>query len=139
MKEFGLKLHPEKTRLIEFGRHAAASRRAAGSGKPETFNFLGFTHIAAKTRKGRFTVRRKTSGKRQQRKLQAINRELRRRFQNPVPETGRWLRQVLQGYFQYYAVPYNLDALNHFRYVVARTWLRSLRRRSQKGRRLTWE
>jgi len=139
LKKFGLRLHPEKTRLIEFGRHAAARRRAAGLSKPETFNFLGFTHIGSKTRKGRFTVRRKTIGKRQQRKLQAIKRELRRRFQAPVPETGRWLRQVLQGYFQYYAVPYNLDSLNHFRYVVARMWLRSLRRRSQKGRRLTWE
>lgn len=138
--QFGLNLHPGKSRRIEFGRHAAARRKAAGLGKPETFNFLGFTHIAAKTRSGNFVIRRRCIGRRQRRKLQEIKRELRRRFQDPVPETGRWLRQVLQGYYQYYAVPYNLDALNQFRYVVGRMWLWTLRRRSQKARRhLTWE
>jgi len=137
---FGLNLHPGKSRRIEFGRYAAARRKAAGLGKPETFNFLGFTHITAETRNGRYVIRRRTIGKRQRRKLQEIKRELRRRFQDPVPETGRWLRQVLQGYYQYYAVPYNLDALNQFRYEVGRAWLRTLRRRSQKARRhLTWE
>jgi group II intron reverse transcriptase/maturase len=140
LSQFGLNLHPGKSRLIEFGRHAASRRKAAGLGKPETFDFLGFTHIAAKTRNGRFVIRRRTIGKRQRRKLQEIKRELRRRFQDPVPETGRWLRQVLQGYYRYFAVPYNLDALNQFRYEVGRAWLRALRRRSQKARRnLTWE
>ncbi len=140
LKEFGLTLHPEKSRRIEFGRHAAARRKAAGLGKPETFTFLGFTHIAAKTRKGGFVIRRKTIGKRLRRKLQEIKRELKRRYQDPVPETGRWLRQVLQGYYRYFAVPYNLDCLNQFRYEICRIWLRTLRRRSQKARRtLTWE
>jgi group II intron reverse transcriptase/maturase len=140
LRQFGLNLHPGKSRQIEFGRHAAARRKAAGLDKPETFNFLGFTHIVTKTRNGRFVIRRRTIGKRQRRKLQELKRELRRRFQDPVPETGRWLRQVLQGYYRYFAVPYNLDALNQFRYEVSRAWLRALRRRSQKARKhLTWE
>ena len=134
LSKFGLTLHPGKSRLIEFG------RQAVGLGKPETFNFLGFTHIAAITRGGRFVIRRRTVGKRLRRKLQEIKRELRRRFQDPVPETGRWLRQVLQGYYRYFAVPYNLDSLNLFRYEIGRAWLRALRRRSQKARKhLTWE
>ncbi|MFU8891936.1 MAG: hypothetical protein ACNA76_09890, partial [Anaerosomatales bacterium] len=107
---------------------------------PETFNFLGFTHIAAKTRSGRFVIRRKSIGKRLRRKLHEIKKELRRRFNRPVPEVGRWLRQVLQGIYQYAAVPYNVDTLNQFRYEVSRAWLRALRRRSQKARKgLTWE
>jgi len=118
LKQFGLTLHPEKSRLIEFGRHAAARRKAAGQGKPETFNFLGFTHIASKTRHGRFTIRRKSIGKRLRSKLQEIKSELRRRFREPVPETGRWLRRVLQGYYQYFAVPYNFGALSQFRYEL---------------------
>jgi hypothetical protein len=109
-------------------------------GKPETFTFLGFTHIASKTRNGRFVIRRKTLGKRLRRKLREIKRELRRRFQDPVPETGRWLRQVLQGYYRYFAVPYNLDTLNLFHFEIGRAWLRALRRRSQKARRkLSWD
>jgi hypothetical protein len=140
LSRFGLSLHPSKSRLIEFGRHAASRRKAAGLGKPETFDFLGFTHIASKTRNGRFVIRRKTVGKRLRRKLREIKRELRRRFHDPVPETGRWLRQVLQGYYRYFAVPYNLDVLNQFRYVVSQAWLKALRRRSQKARRhLSWE
>jgi hypothetical protein len=140
LSQFGLKLHPSKSRLIEFGRHAASRRKAAGLGKPETFNFLGFAHIAAITRGGRFVIRRRTVGKRLRRKLHEIKRELRRRFQDPVPETGRWLCQVLQGYYRYFAVPYNLDALNLFRYEIGRAWLRALRRRSQKARKhLSWE
>jgi RNA-directed DNA polymerase len=140
LSRFGLTLHPEKTRLIEFGRRAATRRKAEGQGKLETFDFLGFTHIAAFTRKGNFVIRRKTIRKRQQRKLREIKRELRRRFQRPVPETGRWLRQVLQGYYRYFAVPYNLDMLNKFRFEIGGAWLRALRRRSQKARRgLTWE
>jgi group II intron reverse transcriptase/maturase len=140
LSAFGLKLHPVKSRLLEFGRHAASRRKAAGLGKPETFTFLGFTHIASKTRSGRFVIRRKTIGKRLRRKLREIKRELRRRFQDPVPETGRWLRQVLQGYYRYFAVPYNLDTLNLFHYEIGRAWLRALRRRSQKARRnLSWD
>ncbi len=140
MGEFGLTLHPTKSRMLQFGRHAAAQRRAAGRGKPETFTFLGFTHIASKTRRGHFVIRRLTVAKRQRRKLHDIKRELRRRFQDPVPETGRWLRRVLQGYYRYFAVPYNLDSLNTFQYQVARLWWSALRRRSQKAhKRLTWE
>ena len=140
LSQFGLTLHPVKSRLLEFGRHAAPRRKAAGLGKPETFTFLGFTHIASKTRNGRFVIRRKTIGKRLRRKLREIKRELRRRFQDPVPETGRWLRQVLQGYYRYFAVPYNMDTLSLFHYEIGRAWLRALRRRSQKARRnLSWD
>ncbi len=108
---FGLSMHPEKTRLLEFGRRAAIRRKRAGLAKPETFDFLGFTRIASRNRHGRFTVRRLTIAKRQRRKLHEIKRELRRRFNRPVPETGMWLRQVLQGYYQYFAVPNNLDSI----------------------------
>jgi len=121
LERFGLSLHPDKSRVIEFGRHAAARRRAAGLGKPETFNFLGFTHIAAKTRRGRFVIRRQSIGKRLRRKLHEIKKELRRRFHCPVPEVGRWLRQVLQGIYQYAAVAYNVDTLNQFRFERT-TW-----------------
>ncbi len=139
LSKFGLTLHPGKSRLIEFGRHAA-SRKAASAGKPETFTFLGFAHIANRTRNGRFVIRRKTIGKRRRRKLQEIRRELRRRFQDPVPDTGRWLRQVLQGYYQYFAVPYNVDTWSQFRFILSRDWFRLLRRRSQKARKgMTWE
>lgn len=139
LQRFGLDLHPDKSRLLEFGRHAAARRRSAGKGKPDTFAFLGFTHIASRTRKGRFVIKRRTVCKRQRRKLQELKRELRRRRTDPVPATGRWLRRVLQGYYQYFAVPYNVDQLSQFRYDLACIWLRTLRRRSQKGRRLTWD
>ncbi|MGH8470448.1 MAG: reverse transcriptase domain-containing protein [Gammaproteobacteria bacterium] len=135
--DFGLQLHSEKTRLLEFGRFAVAR---AGQGKPETFNFLGFTHLCSQTRTGRFTIRRRTIAKRRRAKLQAIKTELRRRMHASVPETGRWLRSVLQGYYHYFAVPYNLDALNQLRYEVGRAWRHMLRRRSQKARKhLTWE
>ena len=140
LSQFGLTLHSRKSRLIEFGRHAATRRKATGLGKPETFNFLGLTHMAAKTRNGCFVIRRRTIGKRLDRKLQEIKRELRRRLQDPVPETRRWLSQVLQGYYHYFAVPCNLDALNKYRYGIGRAWLRALRRLSQQARRhLTWE
>jgi Rad3-related DNA helicase len=139
LQRFGLDLHPDKSRLLEFGRHAAARRRSAGTGKPDTFAFLGFTHIASQTRKGRFVIKRRTVCTRQRRKLQELKRELRRRHADPVPTTGRWLRHVLHGYYQYFAVPYNVDQLSQFRYDLARIWLRTLRRRSQKGRRLTWD
>jgi group II intron reverse transcriptase/maturase len=130
LKQFGLTLHPKKSRLLAFGR---------GVAEPETFQFLGFTHIASKTRQGRFVIRRKTVNKRLRRKLRELKRELRQRLHDPVSETGQWLKQVLQGYYQYYAVPYNLDCLNQFRYELSRAWLRTLRRRSQKARSLTWE
>jgi RNA-directed DNA polymerase len=139
MRKFGLELHPEKTRLIEFGRYAEGNRARRGEGKPETFDFLGFTHICGKTRKGSwFVVRRQTVKKRLRRKLQEIRRELRRRWHEPIAGTGSWLRSVVQGYFNYHAVPGNFAALQMFRREVARAWLMALRRRSQRHR-LPWE
>jgi group II intron reverse transcriptase/maturase len=136
---FGLELHAEKTRLIEFGRNAARDRKARGLGKPETFQFLGFTHVCGKTRKtGRFKLRRITDSKRVRAKLLAVKREMARRMHQPVPEQGRWLTGVLRGHYQYYAVPDNIEALRAFREGLVRHWLRSLRRRSQRSR-MTWE
>jgi RNA-directed DNA polymerase len=138
LAEFGLELNAEKTRLIEFGRHAARDRKARGLGKPETFQFLGFTHICAKTRKsGRFKLRRITDAKRMRAKLLAIKREMWKRMHHPVPEQGRWLARVLSGHYNYYAVPDNIEALSAFRYLLIRRWFKSLRRRSQKHR-LDW-
>jgi group II intron reverse transcriptase/maturase len=137
LRSFNLELHPEKTRLIEFGRFAASNRTERGQGKPETFNFLGFTHICDKTKKGRFIVLRQTMRKRKAAKLRAIKEELRRRLHDPVSEVGRWLGAVVRGHFQYYGVPRNSPALRHFRCRVIRMWYRSLRRRSQKTR-VTW-
>jgi group II intron reverse transcriptase/maturase len=139
LQKFGLELHPDKTRLIEFGRHAAENRKRRGEGKPEVFNFLGFTHMCGKTRKtGRFIVRRKTIQKRLSAKLNELKVELRRRWHQPVAEVGKWLRSVVQGYFNYHAVPGNMDSLNSFRAQVIWRWHRALRRRSQRDRR-TWE
>ncbi len=135
--KFGLELHPGKTRLIEFGRHAARNRAARGEGKPETFAFLGFTHICATSRSGRFWVRRKTDSKRVRAKLAEVKAEIRRRRCLPIPEQGRWLASVVRGHQAYYAVPGNSDAVNAFRTQVTRHWLKALRRRSQKSR-LTW-
>jgi len=135
--KFGLELHPEKTRRIEFGRFAEANRERRGEGKPETFDFLGFTHICGKTRKGSFTVKRQTIGKRMRAKLQEIKQQLRRRMHDPVLQTGKWLRSVVQGYFNYHAVPGNLDSLGAFRERVTRLWRRSLRRRGQRHP-ITW-
>jgi group II intron reverse transcriptase/maturase len=133
MQKFGLELHPEKTRLIEFGRYAEGNRKQRGEGKPETFDFLGFTHICGKTKKGGwFTVRRQTVKKRLRRKLQAIRQELRKRWHERVADTGDWLRSVVQGYFNYHAIPGNFAALRAFRREVARAWLWALRRRGQK-------
>jgi hypothetical protein len=135
MERFGLALHPEKTRLIEFGRFAAPTRRQRGKQKPETFDFLGFTHICGhKYRKAGYIVRRLTSAKRLRAKLQEIRRTLLRRRHEPVSELGRWLRQVVQGYFNYHAIPGNVKALIAFRTQVRRAWLHSLRRRSQRPR-----
>ncbi|HYL16250.1 MAG TPA: hypothetical protein VEV41_24670 [Terriglobales bacterium] len=132
LKKFGLELYPEKTRRIEFGRFAEENRSRRGEGKPETFDFLGFTHISGKNRIGIFTVRRETICKRMRAKLRHIKQELKRRMHDPVSQTGRWLQMVVRGYFNYYAVPGNLDALAVFRDRLLGLWWRVLRRRSQK-------
>ena len=129
---FGLELHPDKTRRIEFGRFAEENRKRRGEGKPETFDFLGFTHISGKNRRGYFTVRRKTIRKRLRSKLRQLKQELHRRMHDPIAQTGKWLRSVVQGYFNYYAVPGNLDSLAVFRQRLLALWWRGLRRRSQK-------
>jgi RNA-directed DNA polymerase len=136
--KFALSLHPEKTRLIEFGRFAAERRKRRGLGKPETFNFLGFTFICGKTRTGKFQIRRKTRADRMQAKLREIKETLRRRMHRPIPEQGKWLRRVVRGYFNYHAVPTNASALGVFRHHVTDIWRRTLRRRSQKDR-ITWD
>ena len=136
--KFSLELHPEKTRLLEFGPYAAENRRRAGKGKPETFNFLGFTHISGKKRNGRFTVVRQTIRKRLQAKLSEVKAELRRRLHAPIPVVGRWLRSVVEGHLRYYGVPMNGPALLTFCFQVGRLWYRTLRRRSQTAR-ITWE
>jgi RNA-directed DNA polymerase len=135
---FALSLHPEKTRLIEFGRFAAVSRDQRGLGKPETFNFLGFTFICGKSRQGHFQLKRKSRRDRMRATLRAVKDELRRRLHQPIPEQGRWLRQVGTGFFAYHAVPTNSAALGAFRYHVTCLWRRSLRRRSQKDG-STWQ
>ena len=137
LARFGLELHAQKTRLIEFGRHAEKDRQSRGEGKPETFNFLGFTHSCAKTRKGRFTVLRQTMRTRWQAKLKGIKAELRRRMHEPVPEMGAYVRAVLVGHMQYYAVPMNAVSVSHFRMALGRIWWRVLKRRSQKSH-LPW-
>ena len=129
---FELTLHPEKTRLIEFGRFAAANREKRGLGKPETFKFLGFTFICGKTRKGKFQIKRETRRDRLRAKLGELKEQMRRRWHVPIPEQGEWLRQVVAGHFAYYAVPTNIRALSAFRYHVVGLWRRALRRRSQK-------
>ncbi len=135
---FALSLHPEKTRLIEFGRHAAARRARSGLGRPETFAFLGFTYICGRSRRGNFQLQRKTRRDRQRAKLQDIKEELRRRMHQPIPIQGSWLKQVVTGHFAYYAVPTNARALSAFRHYVTDLWRRALRRRSQKDG-FTWD
>jgi len=137
-EEFALSLHPDKTRLIEFGRHAAARRARRGLGKPETFNFLGFTFICGRSRKGKFLLKRRTRRDRLRGKLKEVKEELRRRMHQPIPEQGAWLAQVVRGFFAYHAVPTNGAALGAFRHHVKRLWLRTLRRRSQKDR-FSWQ
>jgi len=136
--KFNLELHDDKTRLIEFGRFAAQNRKRNGKGKPETFDFLGFTHVCGKTRKGKFIVHRHTVRKRMRAKLLELKSELRRRLHYPVPEVGKWLRVVLLGHYRYYGVSGNSRKLNAFRYHLCRLWHRTLKRRSQRHR-LTWE
>jgi group II intron reverse transcriptase/maturase len=130
--KFGLELHPDKTRRIEFGRFAEHNRAQRGEGKPETFDFLGFTHISGKKRDGHFVVKRKTIGERMRAKLRDIKQQLRNRTHDPVAHTATWLRSVVQGYFNYHAVPGNLDSLHLFRYRVTLLWRQALRRRSQR-------
>lgn len=137
LRQFELELSAEKTRLIEFGRYAAENRRERGLGKPETFDFLGFTHLCAKDRKGRFAVHRKTMKRRLRAKVKEVKAKLRRRLHDDPQEVGKWLGWVLRGHYGYYAVPFNIRALSSFRDLVARQWLRTLRRRSQKGRRFS--
>jgi group II intron reverse transcriptase/maturase len=135
--KFALTLHPEKTRLIEFGRFAAERRERRGLGKPETFNFLGFTFICGKTRAGKFQIKRKTRRDRMRTKLKMIKAEMWRRVHQPIPAQGKWLWYVVQGYFNYHAVPTNARALDVFRHHVSDLWRRTLKRRSQKDR-PTW-
>jgi RNA-directed DNA polymerase len=136
--KFCLELHPDKTRLIEFGRFAARNRARRGERRPETFEFLGLTHACARTRSGRFKLKRVTSKKKMRAKLREVKTELRRRRHHSIPEQGRWLASVLAGHSRYYAVPDNIRALQAFRDTVTRHWLRALRRRSQRSR-MTWE
>jgi hypothetical protein len=134
LAEFGLELHRDKTRLIEFGRYAAGNRRDRGLGKPETFDFLGLTHICGTTRRGKFLLVRHTVRKRMRAKLSEVKAELMRRRHLPVPTQGEWLASVVQGHANYYAVPTNIFAVAAFRLEAIRLWHRALLRRSQKGR-----
>jgi RNA-directed DNA polymerase len=138
LAEYSLSLHPDKTRLIEFGRFAAPQHVRRGLCKPETFKFLGFTFICGRSRRGRFALKRKSRGDRMRAKLREIKKEMRRQRHQPIPEQGKWLRQVVTGYFAYHAVPTNSRALHVFRHNVIDLWRRSLRRRSQKDR-MTWD
>jgi group II intron reverse transcriptase/maturase len=139
LRAFELALHPDKTRLIRFGRHAAKQRATLGEGKPETFDFLGFTHFCTRSRKwGSFVIGRKTMKKRMRAKLKAVKVELRKHMHDPIAETGAWLKQMLQGHLNYYAVSGNHPSLWWFCNQVRWLWLKSLRRRSQKAR-LSWE
>jgi len=137
MEQFALSLNPHKTRLIEFGRFAAANRAKRGLGKPQTFNFLGFTHICSRSRRGDFQLKRKSRRDRMRAKLRAVKEALRERMHQSIPEQGQWLARVVRGYFQYHAVPANFKSLSAFRYHVTNLWRRQLRRRSQKDR-TTW-
>lgn len=140
LKSFGLELHEEKSRLLEFGRFATASRKQRGEGKPETFDFLGFTHYCGKRRSdGGFKLGRKTIAKKARAKLKEVQESLKRKMHQPLNKQGQWLESVIRGHFNYYAVPGNAEALNAFRREVMKLWLKTLRRRSQKGRNLTWE
>ena len=137
LRKFHLELHPDKTRLIEFGRFAAERRKKRGEGRPETFDFLGFTHMCSTTKKGKFLVRRKTRSSKLRRKLAEIKKTLRVRMHWSIPDLGAWLKSVLVGHYRYYGVPYNWWSLNVFREKIIRLWFRTLRRRSQKHR-LNW-
>ena len=138
LKRFNLEMHSEKTRLLEFGRYATENRWERGLGKPETFDFLGFTHICGKKRSdGRFTVLRQTIKKRMRTKLKEVKSELRKRMHQAIPDVGKWLKTVVEGHNRYYGVPMNYPALKAFRHQVERLWYQTLKRRSQKGK-VTW-
>lgn len=139
MGKFGLELHSDKTRLIEFGRYALVSRQKRGEGKPETFDFLGFTHSCSKTKNGRFFIRRTTIKKRFVQKVKEVKQELKARMHDNVKETGMWLHSVIRGYQNYYAVPGNMDLMKSFYDLTTRAWLSTLRRRSHKGQNYTWK
>jgi len=134
LRKFGLELHPEKTRLIEFGKYAAEQRKRGGLGKPETFDFLGLTHICGRTRNGKFLLRRQTMRKRMRAKLLEVKNELKRRRHLPISEQGSWLAGILRGYLAYHAVPTNIRPMSQFRTQMIRHWQRALRRRSQRDR-----
>ena len=136
--KFNLQLHPIKTRLIEFGRYADARRKERGKSKPDTFNFLGFTHICSRSRQGKFMVLRKTESARMRSKLLQIKAELRKRLHWRLSDVGKWLKSVLNGHYRYYGVPWNGKKLSRFRWILMRLWYKSLRRRSQKHK-MTWE
>jgi RNA-directed DNA polymerase len=137
--KFGLELHPEKTRLIEFGRFASDNRKKRNEGKPDTFTFLGFTHICGKTREnGKFTIWRHTIKKKMQKKLNEIRDELKIRMHDSIQDVGQWLKTVITGHYRYYGVPGNYEAMNIFRHSIGQLWIRSLKRRSQKVT-ITWE
>ena len=138
LSRFGLEVHPEKTRLIEFGKYAAQNRRERGKGKPETFDFLGFTHLCGKSRAGYFLLLRHTTNSRMRARLKRIREELFRRRHLPVPTQGKMIEAVVRGYYAYHAVPTNIRRLDTFRTEVTRSWLHALRRRSQRTR-MTWE
>jgi hypothetical protein len=132
LEEFALTLHPDKTRLLEFGRFAAANRARRGLGRPETFSFLGLTHICGRSRRGTFLLRRKSRSDRMRSTLRAVKAALLRRMHQPIPVQGHWLKQVVGGYAAYHAVPTNARAVAAFRYHVMDLWRRVLRRRSQR-------
>ena len=139
MGKFGLELHPDKTRVIEFGRFAVVNRRKRSEGKPETFDFLGFTHSCSKTKTGGYLIRRTTIRKRFIQKCKEVRKELKERMHDNVMETGKWLNSVIQGHQNYYAVPYNIDLVKSFYDQTTRAWLYTLRRRSHKGKNFTWK
>jgi group II intron reverse transcriptase/maturase len=137
--KFDLELHPEKTRLIEFGRYAEERRSKRGEGPPETFDFLGFTHVSGKTRRGDYTIHRRTSRRKFQAKLADLKEKISRNRHADLAQVGAWLQSVTRGWYRYYAVPGNYERLRQFRDAIQKMWLRALRRRSQRGRRLTWD
>lgn len=138
-QKFGLELHPEKTRLIEFGRFASARREKHNEGKPETFTFLGFTHICGRNRKdGRFTILRQTIKKKMHAKINEVKEELKKRMHDPIPQIGQWLKSVVTGHYRYFGVPGNHEAMSDFRFLIGQRWMHALSRRSQKAR-ITWE
>jgi group II intron reverse transcriptase/maturase len=138
LRKYDLELHPEKTRVLEFGRFASEDRARRGERKPETFDFLGFTHICGKSRAGQYQLQRRTARKRMTRKLGEIKVELRKRMHQKIPVVGKWLAAVVRGHLQYYGVPLNFRAISTFHHEVVRYWYRTLKRRSQKSN-ITWE